>query len=192
MREFQKEDSYKNLERVNFWIANCDTKASFILALIGIFLSAFMSNDLINGSVKSLFNEISKFKPIDIKVIFIFSIIVTSGVTIFFFVRCIFNLLKTLTGKIDSPIPQEQNLSADSFLFFGSISSRGFDSYKNGWDNLSENEIVNDIDSQTYINSKICSLKFRNYNKAIGNIRLAVILFTTTIILLSVYSIVFQ
>ena len=29
---FNKEDAYRTLERVNFWINNCDSKSSFILA----------------------------------------------------------------------------------------------------------------------------------------------------------------
>ena len=189
MGDFDKEDSYKNLERVNFWIANCDSKASFALALVGIFLSVFLTSDLTKGCLIRLFKEILKCNGINIKSIFIIIIILTMGATFFFLIRCIFNLLNTLTAKKNQNIYLRQSITANSFLFFDSISNRVFDGYINGLNNLSESEIINDINSQTYINSKICSAKFSSYNKAIENVKLAFILFIVTSFLLFIFDI---
>lgn len=189
MGSFDKEDSYKNLERVNFWIANCDTKASFIFALVGIFLTVFFSSDLIKSSFKKILNEILRL-TINIKVIIILFIALALGTTLFFILRCIFNLLNTLTTKINPTIFSEQSITANSFLFFSTIATRGFEGYKNGLDNLSELEIVNDINSQTYINSKICSAKFSTYNKAIEDVKLAFISFIVTSTLLFIFDII--
>lgn len=187
MGDFNKEDSYRNLERVNFWISNCDTKASFILALAGIFLTVFFSSDLIKSSFKKILNEILRLNAIDIKLIIISFIVIAIGTTLFFIIRCIFNLLNTLTAKINPTIFSEQSITANSFLFFGTIATRGFEGYKNGLDNLSELELVNDINSQTYINSKICSAKFSSYNKAIEDVKLAVFSFIVTSIFMFIF-----
>ena len=35
-KDYQKDDAYRTLDRVNFWLNSFDTKASYLLAIIGI------------------------------------------------------------------------------------------------------------------------------------------------------------
>ena len=53
---FNAEELNDNLDRVNMWIGNCDQKASFILAIIGVVLSICFTSDLfafIKGNIVS-------------------------------------------------------------------------------------------------------------------------------------------
>lgn len=35
-KSFNEQDLKENLDRVNMWISNCDQKASFVLAMLGV------------------------------------------------------------------------------------------------------------------------------------------------------------
>lgn len=41
---FEKNDYYLNLDRVNEWLKNADSKTSFILTFVGIFITLLFSN----------------------------------------------------------------------------------------------------------------------------------------------------
>lgn len=58
---YTKEDLYKKLELVNYWISNIDSKISFILGFVGIFIGFIISKgtpdifiDISNMAIKDI------------------------------------------------------------------------------------------------------------------------------------------
>lgn len=165
----QNEESLKTLERINFWISNCDTKISFLLAFAGILLGGFFSSSIITGSLTKLIDKLIKINDIEnhweIKhiefttlVLFIFVILMIVSITYLF---------RGIKGSIDPTGSQQSQLTTNSNLFFGSIQSKSFGDFKDGIEAQTLVEIQNDYLSQIYINSKICQQKFNLYNQGV-------------------------
>ena len=191
MKNFDKQDAYKNLERVNFWIGNSDTKTSFLLAFIGIIVGFSISNSKFIDSIIIAIKEINEqFCSFDFDVKFSLSITLILGVIIFilFLGLTLVNLLSVITSRVN---PTEDELSkkrviSNSNLFFGtiavnkgeyaSIPENNFEEYLERINNLAEENLYDDINSQVYINSMICKKKFSFYLKGIKWLKRAAIL----------------
>jgi hypothetical protein len=65
--------------------------------------------------------------------------------------------------KKDSP-----SLELDSKIFFANIvKNKTYEKYKKKLLSLDEKDFLNDLISQIYINSNICTTKFNRYNKGL-------------------------
>lgn len=157
--KYTKEDAYTNLENINNWINNSDTKASIILALIGVILSILLTNDMLLNKYVDLFKVVIK----DINFSdFLYIIFVLISLILLFLglYRLIKVLIPTLKAKIDSNKP--------SHTYFGSISN--FSSsieFKESLKKTTEEELMDDILNQVYINSVICNNKFNNFKNGL-------------------------
>lgn len=159
-----RENSFKKLELVNFWISNIDNKISFILAFVGIYIGFIISKGMPN-----VFKDISNIAIKDIVTlnfgqVFSILIIVIMYLTAIF---CLILLLLALIGRVDSKIYKDHKLKINSLLFFGSIANMNYSNYKEKCERESKGQLINDINSQIYINSKICDYKFKLYNYSI-------------------------
>ncbi len=171
------EDKYKNLERVNFWITSCDSKISYLLTLQGIILTIIFTSNYAGRLVITLCYKIS-FSNFGWSSILRFVEGVSLYMFIIFIVISLYNAYSTLRARLDPKIFQEPGLVTNSVLFFDTIANKSFADFKNDQQmttNLNSAMLNNDIDSQVFINSKICQLKFRHYNLALKYCKLAVI-----------------
>lgn len=169
--EQRKEEAIRTLERVNFWIGNCDTKISFALAFSGILIGAFFASSIINGSlsklVDGLFNLKSMARLGDIQMLLIIITVLALAFFVFFMIRSIYNLFMGIKGDIDASNYEQPGLTTNSNLFFGTIDKRSFNDFKNSFETQTSEQVLNDFLSQVYINSKRCQQKFSLYNKGI-------------------------
>ncbi|MED4130167.1 hypothetical protein [Shouchella miscanthi] len=113
-----KEEAVQALDRINFWISNCDTKISFSLAFAGILLAGFFSSSMISGSLNKLLTgitEVDKVTPYYIFTTFFLMVFI-----VFMIVSLIY-LFRGKKGSINPNVYKEKNLSVDSILFFGTI-----------------------------------------------------------------------
>lgn len=167
-KPYTKEDSYKNLDRVNFWISNCDSKASFVLAFLGIFIGVFFTSDFIYDNLKTLGNEILKFEVSDFKFFIGLLSLISLLIFIFKFIKAGKHTLGALTATIDPNEFSQMGVKTDSNLHFVSINAKGFNTQFQEVQSLTdENELIRDIESQVAINSKIATKKFSNYREGI-------------------------
>lgn len=157
----------QSLDRVNAWIGNCDQKAGFLLAIIGVLIAIIFSSDFSQSIVDTIVNpyreyirnpELNEFRPIRfIYFIFIVISIIAS------FVSIIFALL-SITAAIDIKKYKKDDgnseLVDNSLLFFGSISSKKYNDFRE----MSDVSYEDDLKSQIFINSNICTRKFKRYN----------------------------
>lgn len=155
----------KKLEFINQWIANVDTKSSFVLTFYGVILTIIFTSDLGNEMVKTINYECAA--EVNAKSIKLFFTLIS---VIIFFISAIitfYNIYQTLKGRINPKIYQQQGLQTNSNIFFGTIANKTFSDFE-GQTN-GENDIVflNDLNSQVYINSNIAASKFKYYNRSI-------------------------
>ncbi|MDE1397189.1 Pycsar system effector family protein [Bacillus licheniformis] len=165
-----KEEAVQTLERINFWISNCDTKISFSLAFAGILLGGFFSSGIITGSLNKLMKGLKEIDK-DTPYLKIQYLEITTIVLVVFIILMIVSLTYLFRGKkgsIDTGVFNEADLSKDSILFFGTIQNKSFISFKNSVIEIKKDDLVNDYLSQVYINSKICNRKFTLYNKGVN------------------------
>ncbi|MER0139994.1 DUF5706 domain-containing protein [Bacillus safensis subsp. safensis] len=165
-----KEEAVQTLERINFWISNCDTKISFSLAFAGILLGGFFSSGIITGSLNKLMKGLKEIDK-DTPYLKIQYLEITTVVLVMFIILMIVSLTYLFRGKkgsIDTGVYNEADLSKDSTLFFGTIQNKSFNGFKNSMIGIKKDELVNDYLSQVYINSKICNRKFTLYNKGVN------------------------
>lgn len=167
-----KDEKYQNLEIINSWINNADTKISYMLAFIGIIATIMFTNDTVVEAIKSYIDNLLTFTIKDFINLISIGILILLAVLLFYISRSIYYLLNASTARIKDETKQK-----DSILFFGNIANnQNFEEFKQKVKNNSEQEIEDDILKQIYINSNICNKKFENYNKAIKDIRKALIL----------------
>lgn len=174
-----KDEEYQNLERVNSWINNVDTKISYMLAFIGIIATIIFTNDNVIKTIKVYMDNILNFTIKDIKNLISLLLLVLTGAMIIYISKSIYYLLKASIATIKSDIKSQDN----SILFFGSIAkNQNFEEFKEKIKNSDEKKIEEDIIMQIYNNSIICNKKFENYNKAILDIKKALVIFLVIII----------
>ena len=56
------DDKYKNLERVNFWVSNCDSKVSYLLTLQGIILTIIFTSNFVGRVGRYFIIQLDIFK----------------------------------------------------------------------------------------------------------------------------------
>jgi energy-coupling factor transporter transmembrane protein EcfT len=197
MTNFDKQDAYKNLERVNFWISNSDTKTSFLLAFIGIIAGLSFSNSKFIEAIIIAINELIIFFgsiSIDLRALISFFLIVGIVLLIFFLILTLINLISVITARIDPSEFGKKDVIGNSKLFWGTIAinegdyenipENKFPDFLNSVNNMTDQELFEDINSQTYINSMICKKKFTYYNKGIKWLKISAI---TAIVILPLF-----
>lgn len=171
------DDKYKNLERVNFWVTNCDSKVSYLLTLQGIILTIIFTSNYAGRLVVTLSYNLT-FNNFGWQSFFRF----IEGLSLYAFVVLIlislYNAYSTLRARLDPKIFKEPGLVTNSVLFFETIANRKFSDFQTDQQtttNVNSNTLDNDIDSQVFINSKICQIKFKYYNLTLKYCKLALI-----------------
>ncbi|MDX1260840.1 hypothetical protein [Exiguobacterium sp. K1] len=177
----KKQEAIRTLERINFWIGNCDTKISFALAFSGILIGAFFASSIINGSlsklVDGLFNLSSMARLGDTQMPLIIITVVVLAFFVLFMIRSIYNLFLGIKGDINASNYRQPGLITNSNLFFGTIDKRSFNEFKNSFEAQTSEQVLDDFLSQIYINSKRCQQKFSLYNKGVTYLIYSTVIF---------------
>lgn len=159
------EKGTRKLELVNHWIANCDTKSSFILTFYGVVLTIIFTSTL-GGEMINCFS-FTKANEFDGESTRRFILLL---VAIVFFITSIitfYQIYLTLKGRIDSNVYKQEGLQTKSNVYFGSIASKDFITFENESNNEDEVKYLNDLNSQVFINANIAEEKFKHYNKSL-------------------------
>jgi hypothetical protein len=169
--------SFGVLDKVNFWIGNGDAKVSFIIGFTGVFLGFIFASDSITESIQNYLKTILEMSISDIKTILSLAGTVLFIFAIYYIVRAVYFLLKALKAKIDPSVYSETGLETDSTIFWGTIAKSDYATFKQKVDTIQDNALLNDIYSQIYINSKITTEKFANYNSGLSCLTRGIIFF---------------
>jgi hypothetical protein len=157
--------SIKKLELVNQWISNVDTKSSFILTFYGVIVTIIFSSEIGNKMLDVFtYEKAAEINSVSIKLFFCFFIVIA------FFIAAIitfYNIYQTLKGRINPKIYQQKGLKTDSNIFFGTIASKRYSDFETQTNSENDDILLNDLNSQIYINSNIAKSKFNHYNKSV-------------------------
>ena len=164
--KYSIEDLYKNLDITNSWINNSDNKASIMIAFLGFSLFELFKNtdytDCIYNVLKKCISNINFSDCLFLLFIGISFILILLG---------IYKLLKVLVPSLKN----NKNIP-ESLIYYGYISNVESLKYKELVKNATEENIIDDLINQNYINSKICFRKFNNFRYGTFLIFLGIIL----------------
>ncbi len=150
---YTKEDAYQSLEIINTWISNIDTKVSFALALAGVLIGIIFSSGLPKALQRIC--EVSKLTELNggeiIASILVILLYIVSFLSIISFLLAIIARVKNLNNT-------------SSIFFFGSIGMMNLQNYTDKVSQMTENQIIRDLEEQIHTVSKICSQKAKWYN----------------------------
>lgn len=164
------------------WTGNCDSKASFILAFVGVIIPLILTSDYIIGSLEKLLSEflgywINEKGEFSLIALFMFVSLCT---TIFFVGKCIVCQISCLTARL--------NENTASIIFFRSISEQSYEDYVTLVDTKTDDDYLHDKLKQIHICSTICTTKFGKYNKGVKAIKIGLLFFS----LFVVFAIIFN
>lgn len=149
----KKEDLLDRLDRILEWIRACDTKASILLAIIGLIMTIFSSEffftkyKLIIKSNLEFF-DFSKFS-------FLFVLGIFSILFLFGIICLVLELNPSMMSK------KNANKDINSLYFFASIEKKELAQFKQEILDVSIDSDIEDISTQIFINAKICTTKYK-------------------------------
>lgn len=154
-----KTDGLDILDRTIDFIRNCENKASIFLGAFGVILTILLTTEGIDNLRAIIHAAIAQLTFCNILYLLMFSAF--AGMMIY----GLSQIIKVLGVNIDPP--KEEGLDTDSKIFFEHISKNKYRDYKKKLFNLSDEEFLSDITSQIYINSCICSDKYKYYKSGL-------------------------
>ena len=180
---FNEEQLKNNLDRVNIWIGNCDQKASFILAIIGVVLGicftsdslVFIKSEIVSPVISAIDNSTS------ISLLTIFEALLLL-MLFAFLIMSVFRMIFALRAKTDLKKLSQPGMESNSMLHYQTIANMTYREFCE-----KEVHILNDLRSQFYVNSCICTSKFENYKRGVKCLEWSIILSIVLIISLLVH-----
>lgn len=171
----------RNLDRINMWIGNCDQKASFLLAFLGVAVTVFVTSDVVSKIKHLLIDPFMAYwrDSIGSFNLFRFLIAFCLVVGLVCVLIALVHLLFCLMAKTDYLRFKQPGMKDKSRLFFGSIAAMSYSEFSQD-----ENDHLNDLMSQAYSNACICDSKFKYYNKGLRLVLLALPFLTLAFVLI--------
>ncbi|WP_097026356.1 Pycsar system effector family protein [Clostridium peptidivorans] len=158
LKKIEKDDAINILDRTIGFVTNCDSKASVLLGVFGVLLTILFSSDGVT-ELKSII-KIAISAGTWYGVLYCVILVFTSIVFYFGIVK----LLQVLFPKIDCDELKQEDLELNSNIFFGGICKNStYKQYKDKMMKCNQDEYLNDIISQIYLNSVICDRKYKNF-----------------------------
>lgn len=168
--------------QVSSWINNCDSKASILLALIGVIFSIAFTSDKLLGGILTLTKDVVSLMKGDGTSCACASlfILVVLGIAVVFFIDSIRNILSVLYARMDD----SRNAENPSISFYRSIGSKSYDEYKQLVERIDDDAFIEDKLRQVHDCSKICTRKFSFYNDGIDSLKVGLVFFVIFLFLL--------
>ncbi len=162
-----KDELQFTLESINLWLNNCDQKAGMLLAVIGVAITILFTSDFVKLIRGYIFTPFFEFCEGQGEFLFSwgrFSVFIFLVVVAVFLIITCYYLFKSIEANINYTKMYEENpgLVKKSYIFFGSISGMKYEDFKK--DDINYDS---DLKSQIYVNSKIATAKFQNYNEGL-------------------------
>lgn len=170
-------DLESRLDRIVEWVKVCDTKTSFLLALVGVMLPLVLQSELLQKDMMTAFRQISNSSGNCFVFFLSFLYVVVVMLFGFLLLASCWKFLNVLFAKhtetlseriIGSPVDTiGSGVYRDSLLHFHHISSLSFEQFKAGIDAETTASFREDILSQIYINARRCNEKYSYYNDGV-------------------------
>ncbi|MCU5746963.1 hypothetical protein N9R04_09765 [Staphylococcus sp. SQ8-PEA] len=150
------------LDRHLEWIKSCDTKASIVLAMLGVVIVTISSELFLNSQREIVIKVLSNINFSNL-IYLSFEVVVY-----LLFFNGVYNIVRVLFPQLKNSVETYNEVENDSLYYFESISSKTYSEYKKQRINRTSEEEIEDILSQIYINSKISTKKYYFYKKGLA------------------------
>ena len=149
----------QTLERNIGFINSCDTKTSIVLTSIGVLLTIILTNDGLSSIFQITSSSLAGKKFCDI--LYLVSFLTSVGMLLL----GIWNLVSVLIAKTEPPTKSKKPSVDPSMVFFTGILNVGDKAvYRNRFLAMKDEELLDDLISEIYINAEIAKQKYRHYN----------------------------
>lgn len=141
------------LERNITFVTNCDNKTSIVLTSVGVLLTIILTNEGLN----SIFNIIKTCisQKTFCNILYLVCFAVSIGILMFGF----YNLCGVLIARTEN-----SNNTKSKIFFSGIIENGNNNVYREKFIAMTQEEYLDEIISEIYINSKIATIKYHKYN----------------------------
>lgn len=162
-----KDDLQHTYDTVNSWVNNCDQKAGILLAVVGVAITILATSDFLKCLRTYIFTPFVKYCTEETNLVFSwsrFTVFVLLLFTAAMLITSCFYLLKVISANLDYDEERKKypSMVKSSYIFFGSICKMSYDDFKK-----EDEDYLDDLRSQIYVNSKIATAKFKNYKEGL-------------------------
>ena len=175
----QLEDLRVMHQKVMDFTFNCDNKASFLGAVIGVLITAIASATPFWEIIKKLKQSGIVYFEGGESVVFdrlSFSCGLCLSIGVIAILVALFAIFFVLKARL-------KTTHANSLIFFGSIANTKEEDYKTSIEGYDENKQKEDYIRQIHICSQICTKKFKAYNVAVVSSIVSLIAFSLFVII---------
>ena len=155
------------LESVNSWLNNCDQKAGILLTVVGVAITVILTSDFMKYLRCYIFVPFMQFCSGNSDLSFSwsrFTVFILLIIAVALLLTSCIYLFRAISANTDYEKMYRENpgLIKTSYIFYGTISQMKYDDFKKG-----AVEFEEDLRSQIYVNSRIATTKFKNYNEGL-------------------------
>ena len=168
--KYKIEIATQTLDRNIGFVTNCDNKTSIVLATFGVLIAIILTNEGLNKILNIVKNcvEVKNFCNILYLICFFGSILTI--------LLGFINLGSVLMAKTSEYAVGKKD--TNSKIFFTGIKKSGdCRSYSYSFNTMSNEDLLNDLISQIYINADIASTKYSRYNRGLRFVVIGFLLF---------------
>lgn len=175
--EDKKEYSIEVHNQIINWTGNCDTKASIVLAFIGVIVSIAFSSNYLLSVIEEQIHNIIVYWQYNIGHFCLLPALMF--ISLIGFVLCIgtscWYAIFSLKANIEC--------SDESIIFFGKIAEYSKEDYIAKVNSMNDEGYESDKLAQIHICAKICHKKFKFYNKSIKRLFIGLLFFVCYVLL---------
>ena len=176
-KNYEIQDLELRLARIVEWVRTCDTKTSFLLAIVGVMLPLVIQSKLLQDDMITAFRQINNVTTrgfgyccnyLYVLVVMIFGLLLLIACWKFLnvlFAKRTASLNEHIIGPRKDSI--DDSVFKDSLLHFNHISSLTYQKFKEKIDAETSDALREDLLSQIFINSLRCNEKYSYYNDGV-------------------------
>lgn len=167
----KKEYRVETHNQIIEWTNNCDTKASIILAFVGVLVSIAFTSEYILSRIETEIDNISFYWNNKVGSFSLLSTLMFLSLIGFFVLMalCCYFAIASLKANIKCP--------NNSIIFFGKIAELSEENYIEKVNSITEEDFEKDKLIQIHTCATICNNKFKSYNKSIQYLKWGLLLF---------------
>lgn len=177
VKDFEIQDLESRLARIVEWVKTCDTKTSFLLAIVGVMLPLVLQSKLLQDDMMVAFKQMKCNEVCCLgffgKFLFVvfamgFGLLLLMSCKKFLnvlFAKRTESLNERIIGSDEGAI--DNDVFKDSLLHFHHISTLTYEEFRSAIDSETRDRLREDLLSQIYINARRCNEKFTEYNDGV-------------------------
>lgn len=170
MNQEQIKERTQNLEsridRIIEWVKTCDNKATTLLSITALVLTILLSGDYIMTGMQTILSTVydpNMTEPSICGILAVLSFITAVILLLLSLVCCIL----VVRAKVSENQRNQPSIKTDSLIHFNNIASLSYSQFVEAIDRETDEDYLEDLKSQIYINASRCTEKFKIYNNAV-------------------------